>query len=75
MKEGKHNGRFNLQFFQNNSLSVGSTTERLNFVGGTEGTLLVSLVGPALGAAFGTELASCVKSSGLAFSCKKGEMR
>ena len=63
-----------LQFFQNNSLSVGSTTERLNFVGSTEGTLLVSLIGPTLGAAFGTELASCVKSSGLAFGCKERNM-
>jgi hypothetical protein len=56
-----------LQLFQNNSLSVRSTTERLNLVGSTEGTLLVSLIGPTLGAAFSAELASCVKSSGLAF--------
>lgn len=59
-----------LQFFQNDTLGVGSTSERLMLEGGSEGAFLVSLVGPAVDAAFGTEFASSVKSSRLVLACK-----
>ena len=54
-----------LQLLQNDSLGVGSTTELGALVGGTEGTLAVLLVGPALSTTIGLELASSVETTGL----------
>lgn len=54
-----------LQLLQNDSLGVGSTTEGGALVGGTEGTLAVLLVSPALSTTIGLELASSVETTGL----------
>lgn len=57
-----------LQLLQNNSLGVGSTTERRALVGSAEGTLTVLLVGPTLSTTISLELTGGVKTTRLVVS-------
>lgn len=61
-------GTRHLQLVQNNALGVRSTTKRLNLVLDTQGALLVRLVGPAVDAALGAQLARGVETSRLALA-------
>lgn len=54
-----------LQLLQDDALSVGGATKGGGLEGGTEGTLAVLLVGPALGATVSLELASGVETTRL----------
>lgn len=57
-----------LQLFQNDTLSVGSTTKGLDFVLDAQGALLVRLVGPAVHPAGRLKLARGMETSRLALA-------
>ncbi len=54
-----------VHFFHNNALGVRGATERRRLEGGAEGTLLVLLIGPALIATVGAQLASGLQTTRL----------
>ena len=69
----EHLETIHLQLFQDNTLSVGSTTKGGNLVSSTKGTLLVGLVSPALVAASSAQLTGSVESSRLVLAYEKAK--
>lgn len=59
---------FDTDLLEDNALGVGGATERRGLEGGTEGTLLVSQIGPALIFTVGAELSGRVETTRLAFT-------